>query len=183
MRPIQSVLFTALLACAQTCVASPPAPSGADIQRIAWNRNTAGVAFRDEHGVCHAFARDTRAGLRALGDQVKACFERSLPERRVEKPEASSVKVVWNRASPDRVNDLYAQSAERKNALHMTSARRRIATPLMSVRGFFTQAGDTCQVVVPDLPDYVGTLGHEFKHCVDGLFHDQHGEWIVAERG
>jgi hypothetical protein len=184
MRPIQGVFFAALLACAQVCAAFPRAESeGRDVHKIAWNKHVEGEAFRDEHGVCHAFARDTRAGLQTLGDQVKACFERALPERRVETPEAKSVKVAWNRAAPGRLDQLYAESAERKNALYMTSARRRTAPPLLSVRGFFTQAGDTCHVVVPDLPDYVRTLGHESKHCVDGLFHDHHGEWNVAERG
>jgi len=48
---------------------------------------------------------------------------------------------------------------------------------LMSVRGFFKYHGNTCHVVVPDEPGYVGTLGHEFKHCVDGYFHDNSSEW------
>ena len=79
--PDWEYFWPALLACAQMCVASPPAPNGADVRKIAWNKGAAGMAFRDEHGVCHAFAHDTRAGLQMLGDQVKACFERSLPER------------------------------------------------------------------------------------------------------
>src|SRR5688500_12656316 len=108
MRPIQGVLFAALLACAHASPASPPAADayGRDVFKIAWNKNIVGEAFRDEHGVCHAFAHDTRAGLQALGEQVKACFERSLPEVRVEKLEAKSVKVAWNRAAPGRLDHL-----------------------------------------------------------------------------
>jgi len=69
---------------------------------------------------------------------------------------------VWNKVPRDRLNALYADTLS-QNAILVTSARRKTAAPLMSVRGFFTYDADTCLVVVPDQPDYAGTLGHEVQ--------------------
>ena len=118
--------------------------------------------------------------MRALGAQVKACFEGSLPQMLAEKPDAKSVKVVWNKIPRDRIDALYIET-QVQSAFLATSGRRKVAAPLLAVRGFFTYVADTCHVVVPDQSDYTGTLGHEFKHCVDGLFHNEHGEWLQGD--
>jgi hypothetical protein len=127
------------------------------------------------------FSRDTKAALNGLGEQVKACFDGSLPHALTDKAEAKSVKVAWNKAPRDRLNDLYAQTMLH-SAIIATSARRKSPAPQSAVRGFYTQVADTCHVTVPDQPGYEGTLGHEFKHCVDGLFHDEHGVWLKGDR-
>ena len=183
MRPIELLAFAAAIACTQGCSAVPHAaePESRDVQKIAWTKGHDAAAFRDQHGVCHMFSRDTKAALAGLGEQVKACFEGSLPQVRVDKPEAKSVKVAWNKMPGDRINHAYAQTMAESALIMATSARRRSAAPQASVRGFFTHIAGVCHVVVPDQPGYAGTLGHEFKHCVDGLFHDEQGRWLQGD--
>lgn len=181
MRPLP-LLFAVFLVAAPGCATLPePAPSGASPgeRTIAWIKEAPGAPFRDQHDVCHVYARDDRTALNALGAQIKACFERTLPRRQVEPTEVKSVRVAWKKLPPERVREAYTATVERAGALLATNAMRGTKPPLVTVRGFYTHVGAVCHVVVPDRAGYAGTLGHEFKHCLDGDFHDHYGNWLA----
>jgi hypothetical protein len=166
----------------QGCAAAPRAREAAgtlDVERIMWTRGSEASAFRDQFGVCHVFSEDRQAALRTVGTQVKACFERSLPLVAVDAPAERIVKMTWQRVPASRIDELFAQTAD-TGFLH--AARRRKAA-LFSVNGFYEYHGDTCYVVVADHQEYLLTLGHEFKHCVDGDFHDDRGVWRQQRAG
>lgn len=150
--------------------------SRGDVHKIAWTKGAEGKAFRDEHGICHTFSRDTKASLQDLGEQVKACFNGSLPEKLVKAPPVKSVKTAWNKVPRAQMATIYAQATNQGTIKGKGGGWMR-TDRLFAIRGFFMYHADTCHVVVPDQPDYVSTLGHEFKHCVDGYFHDNQGEW------
>jgi hypothetical protein len=147
-----------------------------DVKKIAWTKGSDAKAFRDEHGVCHMFSHDTRASLHELGEQVKACFNGSLQQKLLDRPQVKSVTTAWNRVPRAQMAGVYAQ-ATGQGKIKGKGGGWKSADRLFAVRGFFMYRADTCHVVVPDQPDYISTLGHEFKHCVDGYFHDHHGEW------
>ena len=176
MAYLRTMLVATAVACAAGCGTLPAANAldSANVRKITWTRDFEGAAFRDQFGVCHTFSRDNEAALRALGSQVEACFEGSLPEVVVNAPALRSTRVLWTKAPAARVNDLYAEQAAQSVAA--LGARRKPAI-LFAVRGFYTFDSDTCHVIVSDHPDYARTLGHEFKHCVDGHFHDERGRW------
>jgi hypothetical protein len=184
---VNKVLFifvAVLINCMQGCSTLPQSmhANENDTQRIVWAKGSDAQAFRDQHGVCHMFARDTKAAFQVLGEQVKACFNGSLPEKSESMPlPARSVKVAWNKVSRAQMPGVYAD-ATGQGTVKGKGGGWRSADRLFAVRGFFMQAGDTCHVVVPDQADYVSTLGHEFKHCVDGYFHDNLGQWHEHER-
>jgi hypothetical protein len=175
---IKLMLVTAVVALAQGCSTLPPAleANAGDVQKITWTKGSEADAFRDQLGVCHTFARDTKAALRGLGEQLKACFNGTLPEKLVHATEAKTVKVVWNKVPRAQMAGVYAE-ATGQGSIKGKGGGWKSADRLFAVRGFFINQGDQCHVVVADQPEYTSTLGHEFKHCTDGYFHDNLGEW------
>jgi hypothetical protein len=178
MRTLGLILTAVLVACSAGCSTLPQSMSvnQGEVKKIAWTKGTEAEAFRDQNGVCHTFSRDLKASLQALGNQVKACFSGALPEKLTNATQVKSVNVVWNKVPRANVAGVYAEATGlgtvKGKGGGWTSADR-----LFAVRGFFMYDGSTCHVVVPDQSDYVSTLGHEFKHCVDGYFHDNQGGW------
>lgn len=144
----------------------------ADVRVIAWTRGVEAPAFRDPGGVCRVFTHDTPEAMRALGAQVKACFDGTLPENDA-RAAASAVLVAWHRPSVMRVNELFVQTA----AQTLQASASGAGPLLRMVSGFYLQRGGRCHVVVSDRREYLPTLGHEFKHCIDGDFHDAQGRW------
>jgi hypothetical protein len=179
---IKLMLVAAIVALAQGCTTIPRAleADAGNVQRIVWTKSTDASAFRDQNGVCHTFARDTKIALQRLGDQVRACFDRTLPQKPVSASDEKSVKVVWNKVPRAQMAGVYAEATGR-GAFKGKGGGWKSADRLFAVRGFFIYNGDTCHVVVADQAEYTGTLGHEFKHCVDGYFHDNVGEWDDGE--
>ena len=179
---IKLMLIAAVIALAQGCSTLPRAleANAGDVQKIIWTKAAEASAFRDQNGVCHTFARDSKAALHDLGQQVKACFNGTLPEKLVTATEAKSVKVVWNKVPRAQMAGVYAE-ATGQGSIKGKGGGWKSAHRLFAVRGFFIYNADTCHVVVSDQPEYIGTLGHEFKHCVDGYFHDNMGEWDDGE--
>jgi hypothetical protein len=177
---VKLLVSASALALTGACTTLPPSMEvgAGGIQKITWSKGAETEAFRDPSGVCHTFARDTRAALQTLGNQVKACFEGALPEKAATSIPGKAVNVAWNRVPRERVAGVFAQ-ATGQGTVAGRGGRWRSADRLFAIRGFFIYDADTCHVVVPDQPDYVGTLGHEFKHCVDGFFHDGHGDWLA----
>ena len=154
--------------------------NASDVQQITWTKGSEVAAFRDQNGVCHTYSKDTRAGLPKLGEQVKACFSGSLPQKSVVATGAKSVSVAWNKVPRAEMAGVYSEVTG-QGTIKGKRAGWRSADRLFAVRGFFKYHDNTCHVVVPDQPDYIGTLGHEFKHCIDGYFHDNAGEWHDAD--
>jgi hypothetical protein len=170
-----ATLLLPVLLAAQGCAATPPAvPADGGAQRIVWTRGIELPAFRDQDGTCHTFSRDSESAMHTLGRQVKACFEGSLPVVPTKASVIGQVKVAWQKVPAARIDELFNAEAA-QSALH-AAGRRRTAS-VFSVRGFYTYRGDTCHVVVSDHVESIRTLGHEFKHCVDGDYHDERGIW------
>jgi hypothetical protein len=73
---------------------------------------------------------------------------------------ATSLPIVWHRASKNEVNSAYMQ-------IHGKSKE------LGHLEGFFYVDKGICHIYAPDLDnaDALDTLGHEVKHCFDGLWH------------
>ena len=173
-------LMLLVIVAAQGCATAPadvPPASGA--QQVTWTRGLDRTAFVDERGVCHTFSRDAQDGMRALGSQVQACFEGSLPVAAALQTSARRVKIAFQKTSAARIDDLFAEHA----AQSMLQAAGRRKAAVFAVRGFYAYRGDTCHVVVSDHADYLTTLGHEFKHCLDGEYHDERGVWRRASAG
>ena len=108
MNTIKLMLIAAVVALAQGCSTLPRAleANANDVQKIVWNKAADASAFRDQNGVCHTFARDTKAALHDLGQQVKACFNGTLPEKLVKVAdlmEKSRLEVVSLFAESERV--------------------------------------------------------------------------------
>jgi hypothetical protein len=78
-----------------------------------------------------------------------------------------------------RIDELFAERTG-QSVLH--AAGRRKAS-VFAVRGFYVYRGDTCHVVVADHNDFLSTVGHEFKHCLDGEYHDERGLWRHQRAG
>lgn len=178
MNTIKLMLIAAVVALAQGCTTLPRAleAGSGDVQKIVWTKSADAPAFRDQNGVCHTFARDSKAALTTLGDQVRACFDGTLPAKTVTQYDAKSVKVVWNKVPRAQMAGVYAE-ATGQGSIKGKGGGWKSADRLFAVRGFFIYNADTCHVVVADSAEYTGTLGHEFKHCVDGYFHNNMGEW------
>jgi hypothetical protein len=181
---IKLILIAAVVALAQGCSTLPhalEAGAGAgNVQKIVWTKAADASAFRDQNGVCHTFARDNKTALKDLGDQVRACFDGTLPQKPVTVSDAKSVKVVWNKVPRAQMAGVYAE-ATGQGSIKGKGGGWKSADRLFAVRGFFVYNADTCHVVVADQPEYTGTLGHEFKHCIDGYFHNNKGEWDDAD--
>ena len=170
-----ATLVLLVLIAAQGCATAPSAVgSGSEMQSITWTRGSELAAFRDPNGTCHTFSRDSEAAMHALGAQVKACFEGTLPVMPGNAAGGQRVKVVWQKVPSARIDDLFAADAARSA---LQAASRRKTASMFGVHGFYVYRGDTCHVVVSDHLEHVRTLGHEFKHCVDGEFHDERGVW------
>jgi hypothetical protein len=176
-----AALIPLVLVAAQGCASAPHGVAAAGgMQHITWTRGLESEAFQDQHGVCHTFSRDSELAMRGLGSQVQACFERSLPVVTTNAPAPRGVKVAWEKVPAGEIDALFAETAQ-PSVLH--AAGRTKASAMFAVRGFYVQRGDTCHVLVSDHADYLSTLGHEFKHCVDGDFHDARGVWRSARAG
>ena len=170
-----ATLVLLVLIAAQGCATAPSAVhADAQVESITWTRGVDLPAFRDQVGTCHTFSRDSEAAMRDLGVQVKACFEGTLPVVPTRAAGAQRVKVVWQKVTSARIDDMFNAEAA-QSVLH--AAGRRKAASVFSVHGFYVYRGDTCHVVVADHLEHARTLGHEFKHCVDGEFHDERGVW------
>lgn len=170
-----ATLLLPVLLAAQGCATTPPAVrADAEAQRITWTRGIELPAFRDQNGICHTFSRDNETAMHTLGQQVKACFEGALPVVPTRASVSGDVKVAWQKVSAERIDDLFSAQAA-QSVLH--AAGRRKTASVFSVHGFYAYRGDTCHVVVSDHAEHVRTLGHEFKHCLDGEFHDERGLW------
>lgn len=182
MNTIKLMLAAAVVALAQGCSTLPRAleAGSGNVQKIAWTKGADASAFRDQNGVCHTFARDAKVALKDLGDQVRACFDGTLPEKVVSAPSVKPVKVVWNKVPRAQMAGVYAE-ATGQGSIKGKGGGWKSADRLFAVRGFFMYVADTCHVVVDDKAEYTGTLGHEFKHCVDGYFHNHMGEWDDGE--
>ena len=175
------VTLLLVLAVLHGCAAAPRATEAvaSDVREIKWTKGIDAEPFRDEHGVCHTFSHDHRGALSTLGAQVKACFERTLPIVAVGSSAVRGVKVTWQKVAGSRIDELFAASAQPA----VFNAARRTRPAMFAVRGFYEYRGDTCNVVVSDHDDHASTLGHEFKHCVDGEFHDERGVWRQYRAG
>jgi hypothetical protein len=178
---VKFVTLLLLILAVQGCATLPHgvAPAG-EARQITWTRGVESAPFEDQNGVCHTFSRDTPAALQALGSQVKACFERALPVMATASARERGVKVMWQRVAVARIDALFAESAS-QSVLHAAGGRKA-ATPF-AVRGFYVQRDDACVVVVSDHAGYLVTLGHEFKHCIDGEYHDERGVWRQYRAG
>jgi hypothetical protein len=177
-----TALFIALAL--QGCAGTPHAPEAGhahDVRTIAWTRGVESAPYLDASGVCHTFSRDDAPALHALGAQVQACFDGSLPLAAGGDARApAAVRVVREIVRPEDIDALFSRTADR-SVLHAAGRRRHAA--LFSVRGFYEYRGDTCRIVVAARADIASTVGHEFKHCVDGEFHDERGVWRRGRAG
>lgn len=176
------ITFSIVLALLQGCAGVPSASERAAapvVRAIAWTRGVDAEPFRDQHGVCHTFAHDRESAFRTLGAQVQACFDGRLPVVAVTAPAAGAVRMTWRKVPASHIDELFSQSAD---ASFLNAAGRRRAA-VFSVNGFYEYNGDTCYVTVADRDGYAATLGHEFKHCVDGEFHDERGAWRARRSG
>ena len=170
-----ATLLLPVLLAAQGCATTAPAVhTEGETQRVVWTRGIELPPFRDQNGICHTFSRDNESAMHTLGQQVKACFEGTLPVVPTKASVTNPVKVTWQKVPAARIDELFNADAA-KSVLH--AAGRRKAASVFSVHGFYSYRGDTCQVVVSDHLEHVRTLGHEFKHCIDGEFHDERGIW------
>ena len=178
MNSLKLSMLAAVIACASGCSSLPKSMEVSDsgVQKITWTKGSEATAFRDQNGVCHTYSIDVKATLEKLGEQVKACFNGSLPMKPAAITGVSSVNVAWNKVPRARIAGVYAE-ATGQGTIKGKGGGWGSAHKLFYVRGFFQYHGNTCHVVVPDGDDYVETLGHEFKHCIDGYFHDNGGEW------
>lgn len=43
----------------------------------------------------------------------------------------------------------------------------------------YKMVDNVCHVYSEDKPEAMAALGHELKHCFDGLFHDTKGKWFT----
>jgi hypothetical protein len=171
------VVLSAMCGCAATPLSHDSV--ALDARMVSWTRGADAQPFLDQHGVCHAFSHDHQGALRTLGTQVKACFEGTLPTVAVTAPSTNAVKVTWQQVPASRIDELFAETPD--NRLLNAAGRRKAS--VFAVNGFYEVHGDTCYVVVADREDRVSTLGHEFKHCVDGDFHDERGVWRQHRAG
>ena len=156
------------------CAGAPGMYVDESIRQIAWTRTRDAVPFRDGRGVCHVFSADTPEAMEDLGAQVKACFDRTLPASLAPVQEARSIKVAWQLVSVALIDALFALETAQGTPQAMASAK---TAPMFSVRGFYSTDRNVCRIIVSDRPDYLRTVGHEFKHCADGRFHDERGVW------
>lgn len=175
------VTLLLVLAALGGCSVAPRAPDSAapDVREIKWTKGIDAAPFRDQHGVCHTFSQDHQGALSMLGEQLKACFERTLPTVAVPSPAGRGVKVSRQTVSGAHIDELFAASIPPT----FLNAARRTRPAIFAVRGFYEHRGDTCHVVVADHADNASTFGHEFKHCVDGEFHDERGRWRQQQAG
>ena len=169
-----ATLLLLVLLGAQGCATTTAVRDDAEVQRITWTRGVELPAFRDQNGICHTFSRDNETAMHTLGQQVKACFDGTLPVVPTKASVPAPVRVAWQKVPTAQIDDLFAAQAA-QSVLH--AAGRRKAASVFAVHGFYVYRGDTCHVVVSEHAEHVRTLGHEFKHCIDGEFHDERGLW------
>lgn len=136
---------------------------------ISWHKNQEGVAFVSD-GACHVFSADSENGFYTLGPQIRACFDRTLPKGQPKSEGSKKIQVVWNRVSEKEI--------VRRHVEIYGLGGKNYARNLFYTTGFYFYAGGICHIVVPVDRSYEKTLGHEFKHCVDGRFHDRNHKWF-----
>lgn len=154
------------------CATAPSWVETGETAKITWHKDQIGASYVSG-GVCHLFAPNTRETLAILGEQVKACFGRTLSERS-DTPRDIATKVVtimWHKVPQDR---LAQRNIELSGMPRPGSIEKAL---LQDIGGFFFNRSDLCHIVVPDAALSIYSLGHETKHCFDSYFHDHYGNW------
>ena len=78
--------------------------------------------------------------------------------------ETASGVVQWHKTSLDDI-----QSICLNNNIH---------SPLLfKIRGCYRITDNVCHIYAQDGKENMAYLGHELKHCFDGLFHAADGKW------
>ena len=114
MRTLGLMAVAALIACSAGCSTLPQsmAVNQSEVKKLTWTKGTDTDAFRDQNGICHTFSHDVKASLQALGTQVKACFNGSLPEK-LTNAQAKTFDVAWNKVPRAHVASVYAEATGR----------------------------------------------------------------------
>ena len=68
--------------------------------------------------------------------------------------------VVWHKYNSEQIN-----AAASEFIGHNQNASGNL-------RGFYRMEKNVCHIYTSDTPEDLIVLGHEFKHCVDGKWHD-----------
>lgn len=154
---------------------------------IKWHRTT-GLPFVED-GVCHlVYLDDFRSTLDAdIMKQVRFCAEKGAAKKagdplvagtqRVQLYEVDTQEHMW-----DKVIDLYGGTSPYHVMPPMCAYKSCMKSTVgwssgvfkYVIGGVYVKRENYCGIVLA----YDAAFGHEFKHCVDGLFHDNHGRWI-----
>lgn len=177
---MKRVAIAAIVAALLTGCAAAPMTAGetTQAQRVVWTkveRNDVNP-FRDTAGACHVFSKDTRDSMWALGEQLRACFNGTLPTRAASSS-GVAVSMTWHRVPLDNMPGAIAEIMG-----YGGRGRGWTSSNLFDITGFYKVVGGVCHVLVGPELKWTRVLGHEGLHCFVGKFHDAHETWYNDDK-
>lgn len=138
-----------------------------------WHRTSSGLPWVED-GVCHLVLGDNQRDLTAGEDQVRFCISKGATK-------AANAPLLPN---AKRVHLYYVDGNTAMDQLMAVVFGRESGRPSIAKNcqfdcfrergGFYLNQADHCKIA---LNSKALSFGHEYKHCEDGLFHDDHANW------